>query len=620
MGWRYVNFRAGFELKKRVGILKRKFPINPVQKQVISLEEWKKLKVKYFFSSREFVKVEKRPNKELKEEFEKFLNGEVLYFNATYHKIGKDYNWLTNPSNGYQHDITKHWLEIPDLSTEAGDIKYIWEKSRFSFLYTLMRYDFHFEEDHAKIVFEEIESWIDSNPINQGPNWICSQEISLRTMNWLFALNFYKNSKELTEERFQKIIHVIYWQLKHVYANINFSRIAVRNNHAITEVLMLYIGGMLFPFFPEAKVWKTKGKKWFEEEIDYQIYEDGTFLQFSHNYHRVVIQLLTLGFNLAELNNESFSSKTYDRARKSLNYLYQCCNESDGHLPNYGPNDGALFFNLNDENYRDYRPQLNALAYFFNRKYCFEDARLQEDGQWYSSNIATTSQQEPITLSYEKISTFDVGGYYLIRDDKSFAFIKCGAYKNRPTHADNLHFDLWYKGVNVLRDAGSYRYNTDKSLISYFKGTKAHNTVVLGEETQMKQGPRFIWFNWSQSIYVLLKETIESIVFEGKIKAFGHLDPNITHERKVTKSKYKNEWIILDFVEHTTDLPLKQYWNISKEFETNFDIEAVNEQGDSIPKTYNKAWYSSFYGVKEESKAIVFESYGKYIKTIIKEK
>ena len=38
----------------------------------------------------------------------------------------------------------------------------------------------------------EIIDWIDKNPVNCGPNWKCSQEISLRVMNWVFAIYFYK--------------------------------------------------------------------------------------------------------------------------------------------------------------------------------------------------------------------------------------------------------------------------------------------------------------------------------------------------------------------------------------------------------------------------------------------
>ena len=128
------------------------------------------------------------------------------------------------------------------------------------------------------------------------------------------------NSSFLTEDIFDKIQFAIYWQMDHVYKNINFSRIAVRNNHAITETLALYLVGLLYPQFPGAEKWKQKGKDWFEEEIAYQVYEDGTFLQFSMNYHRVVIQLLTWAIVLAEKNNESFSPVVYERAKKSLNF------------------------------------------------------------------------------------------------------------------------------------------------------------------------------------------------------------------------------------------------------------------------------------------------------------
>ena len=42
----------------------------------------------------------------------------------------------------------------------------------------------------------EIDSWIKNNPINQGPNYLCSQEISIRLMNWIFAIYFYSESQK----------------------------------------------------------------------------------------------------------------------------------------------------------------------------------------------------------------------------------------------------------------------------------------------------------------------------------------------------------------------------------------------------------------------------------------
>lgn len=617
MGWDYVQFRVGYELQRKTGLLKKKFPTSPTLKKMISLEEWKATAAPFFFDSKLDLNFTKVKSLELATDFQNFQNGKLKYFNASLLDIGKKYDWLTNPSTGHQYDASKHWTEIEDISKSAGDIKYTWEKSRFSFLYTLIRHDYHFDSNNAALVFEEIESWINANPINQGPNYKCSQEMSLRILNWTFALYYYKNASELTEELFDKILHYVYWHLKHVYNNINFSLKSVRNNHAITEVLMLYLGGSLFPFFPEAKQWKRKGKKWFEQEIAYQIYEDGTFLQFSHNYHRVLIQLLTWAFYLSEINNDAFSEITYKRAKASLNYLYQCTNPDNGQLPNYGANDGALFFKFNNQPYRDYRPQLNALHYFFTKSAIFEEDALKEDIHWLSSNLDQSKKETKFSLEEKKTAAFETGGYYTIRDENTLSFLRCGSYKDRPSHADNLHLDLWYKGVNIMRDAGTYKYNTEEELVKYFNGTSAHNTVTLGDHDQMLKGPRFIWLHWSEAKSATLNETEDNFKFEGKIHAFKNVGSNILHSRKVTKQKGKAHWEIEDELFHNSGLSMKQIWNPSPSFKNDFEIIAEDAEGNLLEPIFAKGYYSGLYGVKEDTTVIVFETSTKKIKTTI---
>lgn len=618
MGWQYVQFRVFYAIRGRLGILKQQFPQNPDFKQFINLEGWKKQTPKFFFDSKESLSFPKNPNEKLKVRYEDFLQGKLWFFNAIQYEIGRNYDWLTNPDNGYRYDVSKHWSEVQDISAEAGDIKYVWEKSRFSYIYDLIRYDYHFEKDCSELIFSEIDNWIAANPINQGPNWKCSQEISLRTMNWLFALYYYKNSPALTEERFQKIMHVIYWQIKHDYANIDFSRKTVRNNHAVTECLMLYLGGLLLPFFPEAKTWKTKGKHWFEEEILYQVYEDGTFLQFSHNYHRVLIQLMTWGFYLAEANKEYFDDKVYIRAKRSLNYLEECQAGKNGELPNYGANDGALFFKLNDENYRNYTPQLNALKYYLykegiNRKDAYLNEK-QEDVFWYKENIKKENYLPILNLiSEEAIKSFTEGGIYTIKENDSFTFIKCAHYKDRPSQADNLHIDIWYKGENILRDAGSYKYNTDNEIVRYFAGTKGHNTVMLGDNDQMLKGPRFIWLNWSKVKKVNLSEDENYYIFEGEITAFQHLGKGITHKRIVKKHKNQPIWEIEDTVNHNTDLPLIQRFHFDEKY-----LQMIDFQSNAEENKVENALYSGYYGVKEESKCFVATSTTETIKTVIR--
>jgi hypothetical protein len=594
MGVRYISYRLFFELKRKSGILKRKFPTDPQPVQTMSLAEWKNVSKPFFFQSRNDITLKKQPDENLKQSFERILNGEIPFFNAQYFDVGVHYDWLTNPDNGYRYDVNRHWTEIDDYSKEAGDIKYVWEKSRFSYLYTIIRYDYHFDEDHSPFVFQEIESWIKANPLNKGPNFKCSQEISLRLLNWIFALYFYKNSDSLTEDLFQKLLHSIYRQLHHVYHNIHFSRITVRNNHALTETLTLYIVSTLFPQFPNVSSWKRKGKRWFEKEIEYQIYDDGTFLQFSMNYHRVVIQLLTWAIKIADLNTDPFNPLVYNRAYQSLNFLYQCQEDRTGYLPNYGSNDGALFFKLSDNDYRDYRPQLDALHILLTGKSLYKE--YCEDTFWYGKS--KKPDFEPIKKQ-GGISCFKAGGYYLIREAEIFTFIRCGKHNDRPAHADNLHVDIWYKGENIFLDGGTYKYNTSDDELKYFMGTASHNTVMLDDYDQMLKGARFIWYYWSQAINAQIEEQNEWFEFRGKVSCFRHLSANIIHERIIRKYKNKPEWHITDIIHNKPDgKQIKQLWHFPENDRLRWD--SLN------PFKKEKTFYSPYYGQKELVNRFIF--------------
>jgi len=595
MGLRYSFYRVKYAIESKFGLFKKRHPTNPSVKKFISLDYWKNSATTFVIDTKENMQLEKNPNSELKEKATKILNGEICFFSSEWKSLGQNYNWITNPETNYTYDNSLHWSEIDDFNPLNGDIKYVWEKSRFSYLLTIMRYDYHFNEDHSPFVFAEIENWIDENPINQGPNWKCSQEISLRIFNWMYLLTFYKNADALTEPLWDKIQNTIYWSLHHVYHHINFSRIAVRNNHAVTETLALALSEILFPFMLETKKWSKKGRNWLEQEIEYQIYDDGTFLQFSMNYNRVLVQLLSLGIAVSEKNKQPFSINFYSRAYKTLNFLYQCLQKENGFLPNYGANDGALFFPLTDCEYRDYRPQLNTLHYILTGENLFENIEIQEDSFWVK-NYRSSKQFFKKIEQKEGTIAFDIGGYYICRTEYSFTFVRCGNHKDRPSHADNLHLDVWVKGINILRDSGTYKYNTDNNLVDYFAGTRGHNTVLVCNNSQMSKGTRFIWFYWTQSRGAKWNEENDYFIFKGSISAFRYLNKNAVHRRIIKVAKNSNQWIVKDEVLHLDNYTKKQLWHFD-EVPVTF---SSSENNYSIELSFN----SSFYGQKETGKAI----------------
>ncbi len=595
MGPHYVTYRAWHEVEKRTGLLKRRFSTNPEYQEFISKADWQDLSVKFFDLNLD-PKIPKSELANLQSRVSAFHQNRLTFFSAKEYEVQ---DWLTNPTTGYRYDATRHWTEIPDFSAEAGDIKYVWEKSRFAFLYDLMRYDFHFQEDQSETVFGEIDSWIAKNPVNRGPNWRCSQEISLRVLNWTAALHFYKNSPALIPERFARIMHSIYRQMQHVAAHIQFARVAVRNNHALTETLTLYVVGLLYPFFPESERWKANGKRWFEQEIAYQIYEDGTFLQFSMNYHRVAVQLLTLALQIAHRNGERWANVVYDRARKSLHFLRVCQDAATGWLPNYGNNDGALFFPLTESHFRDFRPQLAALEKVLS----------------YSPQTTVGKQATVSDGTY----AFPQSGYYVLRDMATLTCIRCGQYKDRPFQADNLHLDIWVDGKNILRDAGSYLYNTDERWTRYFAGTASHNTVMLGDHDQMRKGPRFIWYDWIKKSDAGWRVNEEGdFVFEGQFTGFKQIGKDIVHRRRVTKRAGASTWLVEDWLENAPpELPMHQIWHPSEGFFEKCTLKTFDEKDREIKPIETEGWYSEKYGEKAPTLRLVFSTERRYLKTEI---
>lgn len=606
MGMRYTGYRIRHELEKRAGVLKKRFPVNPPSQNFITLENWRKDTPAFFFQGND-IPVDRNPQASLKKRMEGMEKGIFRFFSKQEIDLGTGYDWLTNPDTSYTYDSTKHWSEIPDFAPDKGDIKYVWEKARFGFITDVIRYDYHFQDDRSGFVFGQIDDFIAKNPINQGPNYRCSQEISLRILNWTLALNYYKDSPELTEMRFNSIMNAIYWQLHHVYHHIDFSRIAVRNNHAITETLMLYLSGLLFPFMPETKLWSKKGKQWLEEEVAYQIYKDGTFLQFTMNYHRIVVQLLTWGLRLAELHNETFAPIVRDRAAASLKFLDTCIDPLSGQLPNYGNNDGALFFKWTEDDYRVYTSQINDL-----RAVLYGEVTKQQESQgWYGlENLKTVENTIPT------INRFEKSGYYILQEGNVKTFLRCGGYKDRPFQNDNLHLDVWQNGVNYLWDTGTYKYNTDTKLVDYFTGCEGHNTLSVADENQMLRGSRFIWFYWIKKAKGAILEQKDSFVFEGEITAFQHVKKGIKHQRTVTKKKGISHWVITDKVANAAELEKTIYWHVNPSVADKIKITCVTETGEKLEPNIEDKWYSGYYGVKTKSLRYSYRSKEMMITTI----
>ncbi|MEW5941261.1 MAG: hypothetical protein AB1750_16480, partial [Chloroflexota bacterium] len=86
----------------------------------------------------------------------------------------------TQPLHHWTHYETRNTQHVP-RTTHHGDLKLIWEPSRFGWA-TLLARAFHLTGDdkYASAFWTHFETFTAANPPYLGPNWISAQEAALR--------------------------------------------------------------------------------------------------------------------------------------------------------------------------------------------------------------------------------------------------------------------------------------------------------------------------------------------------------------------------------------------------------------------------------------------------------
>lgn len=400
-------------------------------------------------------------------------------------------NWHASSITGIEHNQAgMHWTKISDFSSNVGDIKEIWEISRFGWAVQFARQAI-ISNDKSWIVKLNhwVSDWNKNNPCNQGPNWKCGQETSFRVMHLSLSALLLKQHKAASEVMREMIAQ----HLRRISPTIHYA-VAQDNNHGTSEAAALFIGGLLLSNNGrggQARRWQEKGRYWLENRIRHLIEKDGSFSQYSVNYHRLMLDTLCLAeVWRREYKEKPFSKVFYQRARAATVWLRALTCEQSGHVPNIGSNDGAWIMPLTDTDYRDFRPTVQLAAVLF----CEACAYGTKGTYDQALDLLGVSSQN--YMSDQASQIFSDGGYAVLRNDLATTFLRFPKFRFRPSHCDALHLDLFVRGKNILRDSGSYSYNCDETWLNYFSGTEAHNTIQFDCRDQMTKISRFLFGRW----------------------------------------------------------------------------------------------------------------------------
>ncbi|CAH6981281.1 Heparinase [Vibrio chagasii] len=387
-------------------------------------------------------------------------------------------------------EMSKPWFNLSDFDSNVGDIKGIWEASRFDWALGLARNYLTGRDAALEELNATARSWMDQNAPYLGPNWKCGQEASIRVMHLAFTaklLNQVHNSEPA-------LLAFIKAHLQRIAPTISYA-VAQDNNHGTSEAAALFIGGswLVINGDESGERWQKLGRKWLENRAKHLVAKDGTFSQYSVNYHRVMLDTYSMAeLWRRELELSPFTRGLTEKIGLANQWLYQLIEPSTGDAPNLGHNDGARLLQLSSSDYRDFRPSVQLAAAIF-----LQATAWQKKGEYDEALSLLKLKKPEKVLSKPTSFHFQHGGYIGLRNQAgAFALFNYPKFRFRPAQNDALHVDLWLDGINLLRDGGTFSYNAGQDYIDYYGGTQSHNTIQFDGHEQMPRLSRFLLGAW----------------------------------------------------------------------------------------------------------------------------
>ncbi len=449
-------------------------------------------------------KLSEKDQKKLEGIADKACKGVITGFSSIELDYGNPIDWQLSPLTGKRCNEKLKWYKIPDFDEERGDIKVIWEASRFSHFITLARaYLLTGNEKYYKAFSSQLKNWLEKNPYSCGANFKCSQECSLRMVNTLLAFTVFKKIGIATDADASCVKDLVDRCYRKVLSNFFYTYKCIRNNHTISELMGMIVGAWCC----DDQKQMNKAYTLLDEVIDEQFTQDGGYRQFSFNYQRLALQDLEVVMSVEERTGRSLGNHSRDKIKNSAWLMFQCQDQS-GDVPNYGNNDGALVFPVTSCGYRDFSPVINTAYALSGGKQLYQDGIHQEELLWFSGGKNLDGYV--IDMRERVSSQFADAGLFTIRAQKSWAMVVSSNYTSRPGHMDQLHVDLWVDGVNVFCDAGTYSYASEEG--QRLVRNESHNTAVVDNLTQMNSSGPFMIYDWTKRELIHIDDTS----FEGK--------------------------------------------------------------------------------------------------------
>lgn len=422
--------------------------------------------------------------------------------------LGQSINWHADPPTGWVWPSIYH-RDVLDLAPRDGsvDIKHVWELNRHQFIVDLGTAWFVTgKREYLEQICGLVGSWCDQNPVGVGVNWAGSLDVAYRALSWLWTYHLVdaglpsdRDIRARWRRSFREHGGFLYRHLEYFSSPYN---------HLIGEAAVLFMLGLLFPEWPEARKWTKRGRHVLEQRLPMQFYADGGSVEQAVVYHHATLGFSLLAALLAREHGAELSTQVWSAIERAIEWS-MFMQQPDGRQPAIGDNDDARPIRFSRPDVWDFRHFQAIGAVLFGRgDFKFAAGQFHQDGLWVLGPEAI-SRFEGISATRPTARSMALkeSGYVVLRSDwAATADYVCfdvgeqaGGLRHDALqsaahgHADCLSVLVYLAGHPLLVDAGFYTYNGDPRWERFFRDTEAHNTIQVDGRCQSVYFGKMTW-------------------------------------------------------------------------------------------------------------------------------
>jgi Heparinase II/III-like protein/Heparinase II/III N-terminus len=455
-----------------------------------------------------------------------------------------DPDWFLDPVTGRRAPQDRLAFRIDHRDEEVtGNVKSVWELSRHHHLTVLASaWWLTGREEYAEVVDAQLRSWWRQNPHLSGVHWTSGIELGVRLTSWVWVrrlLDEWPKVGDLFETN-EDALRQIWWHQR--YLSAFPSRGSSANNHAVAEAAGLLAGASAFPWYAESARWRDTGRRRLQGSLAANTFASGVNRELATDYHRFVTELGLVAAAEAEAAGHPVDPTTWTLLAASLDAAAALA-DAHGRPPRQGDGDEGRALVLDDPDTDAWELMLGLGAAVVGDRPWWPAGRPATGRGVAACAVAALLPDRPQVgvRPTRAPRTFPDAGIHLLRtppedgpeiwcrcDGGPHGFLSIAAH----AHADALSVEVRYEGTEVLVDPGTYCYHGEPEWRSYFRSTRAHNTIELDGTSQSVEGGPFMWSTHADTRVLEVSDGAPQC-WTARHTGYAHLEPTVRHQRTV---------------------------------------------------------------------------------------